>query len=75
MVKNKKRKSNWQNKLQLGDKLYFTYFNNNEKVVDALRHTTKEALTPYYEFLNEAIKAEEEKTFLSNRLEKNRIEF
>ena len=61
MVKNKKRKSNWQNKLQLGDKLYFTCFNNNEKVVDALRHTTKEALTPYYEFLNEAIKAEEEK--------------
>lgn len=61
MVKNKKIKSNGQNKLQLGDKLYFTCFNNNEKVVDALRHTTKEALTPYYEFLNEAIKAEEEK--------------
>ncbi len=61
MAKNKKRNSNWHNKLQLGDKSYFTCFNNNEKVVDALRHTTKEALTPYYEFLNEAIKAEEEK--------------
>lgn len=61
MAKNKKRNSNWNNKLQLGDRSYFTCFNNNEKVVDALRHTTKEALTPYYEFLNEAIKAEEEK--------------
>lgn len=61
MAKNKKRNSNWNNKLQLGDRTYFSCFNNNEKVVDALRHTTKEALTPYYEFLNEAIKAEEEK--------------
>ncbi|PIS26083.1 MAG: hypothetical protein COT46_04000 [Sulfurimonas sp. CG08_land_8_20_14_0_20_36_33] len=49
------------NSLQLGDKAYFTCFNNNEKVVDALRFTTKEALTPYYDFLNEAIKAEEKK--------------
>ncbi len=55
---NKTRTNNWHNNLQLGDKAYFTCFNNNEKVVDALRFTTKEALTPYHNFLNEAIKAE-----------------
>ncbi len=48
------------NSLRLGDHLYYNTFTNKSKV-RALVNTTKDALTPYYEFLTEAIKAEEKK--------------
>jgi hypothetical protein len=55
---NQKNKRN--NSLQLGDHLYYSTFSDKPKV-RALVNTTKDALTPYYEFLTEAIKAEEKK--------------
>ena len=56
MTNNNKR----NNSLRLGDHLYYNTFSNKQKV-RALVNTTKDALTPYYEFLSEAIKAEEKK--------------
>jgi hypothetical protein len=64
MAKNKKRNNNnWRNNLQLGDHCYFSCFSDSPSParVRALVNTTKDALTPYYDFLNEAMKAEEEK--------------
>ena len=59
---NKKRNNNgWHNNLQRGDHSYFSCFSNRPARVKALVNTTKEALTPYYNFLDEAIKAEEKK--------------
>jgi len=60
--KNKKRnKGGWNNTLQLGDHSYYSCFSSSPGRVKALVNTTKEALTPYYAFINEAIKAEEKK--------------
>jgi len=58
---NNKRNNNWHNNLQLGDHSYYSCFSNSSSRVKALVNTTKEALTPYYDFLNEAIKAENRK--------------
>ena len=61
--KNKKRKKgSWNNTLQLGDHSYYSCFSSSPGRVKALVNTTKEALTPYYTFINEAIKAEEKKS-------------
>jgi hypothetical protein len=62
-VNNKKRNNNnWHNNLQLGDHLYYSAFiSNNSGKVKAFVNTTKEALSPYHDFLNEAIKAEDTK--------------
>ena len=54
-------KGGWNNALQLGDHSYYSCFSEYPKRVKALVNTTKEALTPYYSFINEAIKAEEKK--------------
>jgi superfamily I DNA and/or RNA helicase len=59
---NKKRTNNRHNNLQLGDHSYFSCFSDNPEKVKALVNKTKKALTPYYDFLNEAIKAEEKKS-------------
>ncbi len=59
--KNNNRKNNRYNNLQLGDHSYYSCFSNSPVRVQALVNTTKEALTPYYSFINEAIKAEEKK--------------
>ena len=56
----KKRYQPKNNSLRLGDHLYFTTFSDKPKV-RALVNTTKDALTPYYNFLTEAIKAEEKR--------------
>ncbi len=67
MAKNKRnrnyRNNNRNSRLQAGDKLYYNALNrdDNKKVSEAIRMTTKSALEPYYNFLNEAIKAEEKK--------------
>jgi len=55
------KNNNYKNNLCLGDHLYYSCFNDNANVVKALVNTTKEALSPYHNFLNEAIKAEEKK--------------
>ncbi len=52
--------SHW-NKLHLGDHSYYSCFSDSPARVKALVNTTKEALSPYYDFLNEAIKAENTK--------------
>ena len=49
------------NTLRLGDHLYYNSFSSNPKQLRALVNTTKDSLSPYYEFLTEAIKAEEKK--------------
>lgn len=54
------KKKNYSNELRLGDHLYYSTFSDESKV-RALVNTTKDALTPYYKFLSEAIKAEEKK--------------
>ncbi len=56
---NNKRKNN--NSLSLGDSLFYSMYNENEKVYNALRIGTKNSLNPYYQYLNEAIIAEEKK--------------
>jgi len=61
---NKKKnygKGGWNNALQLGDHFYYSSFIDSSQKVKALVNTTQEALTPYYSFINEAIKAEEKK--------------
>lgn len=47
--------------LHLGDHLYYKSFSTNNQQLRALVNTTKDSLNPYYEFLTEAIKAEEKK--------------
>lgn len=47
--------------LYFGDHLYYSQFSKNPEQIRALVNTTKEALTAYDKFLNEAIKAEKEK--------------
>lgn len=59
--KNTGNKNDRYNSLQLGDHSYFSCFSHNPARVKALVNTTKEALNPYYNFLNEAIKAENKK--------------
>ncbi len=60
--KNKKyHKGARHNTLQLGDHSYYSCFSSFPARVKALVNTTKEALTPYHSFINEAIKAEEKK--------------
>ncbi len=54
-------KGSWNNALQLGDHSYYSCFSSSPARVKALVNTTKDALTPYHSFLNEAIKAEEKK--------------
>lgn len=63
MPKNKYYNYNYKNNnLQLGDHLYYnTFTNGNSGRTKALVNTTKDALEPYYSFLNEAIKAEEKR--------------
>ncbi len=59
-IKNKGKRKN--EKLHLGDLLYYTLFSPQKpKVSKALRFTTHQALEPYYNFLTKAIKAEEQK--------------
>ena len=48
-------------KLYLGDHLYYNAFSSNPQQLRALVNTTKNALSPYHDFLSEAIKAEEKK--------------
>jgi hypothetical protein len=59
--KKKYGKGGWNHTLQLGDHSYYSCFSSSPARVKALVNTTKEALTPYYSFINEAIKAEEQK--------------
>lgn len=58
--RSKKRNHNHNHKIQAGDKLFYSAL-HDERVAEAIRMTTKSALEPYYNFLNEAIKAENTK--------------
>jgi|SaaInlStandDraft_3_1057020.scaffolds.fasta_scaffold01678_6 superfamily I DNA and/or RNA helicase len=58
--RNKNRHNHRNNNFQAGDKLFYSAL-HNEKVAEAIRMTTKSALKPYYNFINEAIKAENKK--------------
>lgn len=53
-------KNNRNNRISAGDKLFYNTL-HDKNVAEAIRMTTKSALKPYYDFLNEAIKAEEKK--------------
>lgn len=58
----KKGKKKYYKKL-FGDNLYYSSFNKilNPRLDQAIVYTTKNALTPYYDFLTEAINAEKKK--------------
>jgi hypothetical protein len=58
--RNNKRPSNHNPNIQAGDKLFYSAL-HDERVAEAIRMTTKSAIEPYYNFLNEAIKAENKK--------------
>jgi len=57
---NKKSQKRKERGLEAGDKLYYSAI-TEDRFSEAVRMTTKSALEPYFDFLNEAIKAEEEK--------------
>lgn len=57
---NRNKHRNQNNRFQAGDKLFYSAL-HDERVAEAIRMTTKSALEPYYNFLNEAIKAENKK--------------
>jgi len=59
----KKRNNKKYYKKLFGDDLYYSSFNKNlnSNLDRAIVHTTKNALTPYYDFLTEAINAEKKK--------------
>lgn len=59
--RNNKRPNNYNRILIAGDKLFYCALHDNDKVAEAIRMTTKAATKPYYDFLNEAIKAENKK--------------
>jgi len=58
--RNNKRPSNRIQNIQAGDKLFYSAL-HDERVAEAIRMTTKSAIEPYFNFLNEAIKAENKK--------------
>ena len=56
-----KHKHRNSNSLSSGDSLFYSMYNEDQKIYDALRYGTQNSLNPYYQYLNEAIKAEEKK--------------
>jgi len=60
MAEYKNRQNNRNTNFQAGDKLFYSAL-HDDRVAEAIRMTTKSALEPYYNFLNEAIRAENKK--------------
>lgn len=59
---NRKRNNQRPDDLRLGDHLYYNQFSpNNSPKIRALVNTTQKALSPYFLYLTEAIKAEEKR--------------
>jgi len=58
---NRNRNSQKPRGFSAGDEFYYNVLQDNDRFAEAIRMTTKSALEPYYNFLNEAIRAEEQK--------------